>query len=302
LQTVERAEANAKIAKVAAHAAGISAAQDAKVMHSIGKAVAKTAPHAIEAMGSGAVALGAKALGAYPVAIPAGANAVVEGKKTLVAGSIGALKVSAAVKRAEKVKAVSAAIAAKRIARIEAIYKKKELYAAKRLAKEGVEAFHAGVEAAGSLAAFLPKALIGAKVFGPEVIPFLLQGVLGGAARPDILTAIGRLAPDATSSLSGLLSLVAPPPAGQRINTRDSQSSAVSPAEELGGLLSLLPIPSDMEGFDFGEALSGLLPIVSGALQALMGGTARPGFDGMPFEFPQGLISNLANLVPDWLF
>ena len=302
MQTVDRAQADARIAKVAAQAASISAAQRAKVVHSIGKAVALTAPHAIEAAGSGAVALGAKALGAYPVAIPAGANAIKEAKHTLVAGSIGALKVSAAVKRAEKVKAVSAAIAAKRIARIEAIYKKKELRAAKRLVKEGAEALAAGVEAAGSLAAFLPKALLGAKVFGPEVIPFLLKGVVGGAGSPDILSVIGRLAPDATSTLSGLLSLVAPPPASSRSNTRDNQSSAVSPLGELGGLLSLLPVPSDMEDFDFAEGLSGLLPIVSNALQDLLGGTAEPGFGGLPFDIPEGLIANLARLVPDGLF
>ena len=227
-QTVERAAANVKIAKVRAAHAAISAEADAKVLATVGTSIVAT-----KALATGAVATGAVAattvLNPF-LSVPAGLVSVGKTTAALMSARIGLRKSALAIKEAAAVKAVSAAVAAKRIATIEAHYKAQEAAAVARLTKSGAKAAAAGASALESLSLF-PRGLAAGESLGNEAIPFLLRGVLGGAATSDIFQLISRLSPEPTNLLGGLLSALRPD-AGRAQNAALNAAAALDPSDD----------------------------------------------------------------------
>ena len=230
-QTTGLAAAKADIANVKAAHAAISAKADAKVLTTVGTSIAVTKALAVGAVGSKAVATKAAILMKPLIAVPAGVVSIGKTKAALVSAKVGMAKSAVAIKEAAVVKAVSAAVAAKRVAKIKAQYKATEISAVGKLATSGIKAVAAGAHAVESLVLY-PRGLAAGESLGNEAIPFLLSGVLGGAASSDIFEMIGRFSPGAATLLGGLLSAVRPD--GERaqellMEQNDDQNSSVNP-------------------------------------------------------------------------
>jgi hypothetical protein len=229
LQTTGRAAANGQIAKVAATHIAVAAEADGKVLGTVGASMAITKALTLGAAGSKAVATKAAVLGKPFVAVPASIVSHKKTKAALASAKIGMAKSALALKEAAIVKAVSAAIAAKRIAKIQAHYKATEMLAVGKLAKSGFKAAATGAKAIESLVLF-PKGLAPGELLGNEAIPFLLDGVLGGAASSDVFEMIGRFSPGAATLLGGLLSAVRPDGGrAQELLIAEDEESAIDP-------------------------------------------------------------------------
>jgi len=189
------------------------------------------------------------------------------------------------------VQARHAAILEKRMAILQAHYAKHAAIKGMALAKKGV----IGLGAASSitpLASLLPGNMLNLNQLGREAIPFLLNGVNRRAESPSLLSLISRLSPDAVGDLEGLISGLFLGQEGNPVN-EDMLTRIVS------GLLRNMP--RDMENLDIPEGVEGLLRIALNAFRMLSGGSAEPGFSGLPSPLPEGLLPNLAEMLPAFL-
>ena len=191
----------------------------------------------------------------------------------------------------ELVQARHAAILEKRMAILQAHHAKRATIKGMALAKKGV----IGLGAASSitpLASLLPGNMLNLNQLGREAIPFLLNGVNRRAESPSLLSLISRLSPDAVGDLEGLISGLFLGQEGNPVN-EDMLTRIVS------GLLRNMP--REMENLDIPEGVEGLLRIALNAFRMLSGGSAEPGFSGLPSPLPEGLLPNLAEMLPAFL-